>query len=119
MKTICHIGPGQPVHHMRIFHRICWSQVKAGYRVAMIAHQDAETHNDGMHIHDLGRLRNATLRWNLWSRLQRNFKAYFMARHMQADLRLTLMTAPEAKPLAASKVAVWILNSSTTPAGGM
>jgi len=86
MKTICYIGPGQPAHHMRTFHRFCWSHAQAGHRVELIAHADGETHECGVHIHDLGALGSSSLGWHPWSRFVRNVKAYFLAVRTRADL---------------------------------
>lgn len=86
MIKICHIGPGQDTDHIRIFHRFCWSQARAGHRVELIAHGDGGAHDGAVHIHDLGAIRPPTLRWNLWSRLVRNVKAYFLAIRTHADL---------------------------------
>jgi glycosyltransferase involved in cell wall biosynthesis len=87
MKKICHIGPGQPVHHMRIFHRFCWSMAEAGHHVELIAHDEGDAQDCGrIRIHDLGPLGSSTLRWKLGSRIARNLKAYCLAVRTRADL---------------------------------
>jgi glycosyltransferase involved in cell wall biosynthesis len=87
MKKICHIGPGQPVHHMRIFHRFCWSMAEAGHQVELIAHDEGDAQDCGaILIHDLGPLGSSTLHWKLGSRLARNFKACLLAFRTRADL---------------------------------
>jgi glycosyltransferase involved in cell wall biosynthesis len=86
MLKICHIAPGHRAHHMRIFHRFCWSMVKAGHQVELIAHAESDIQKDGIHIHDLGVLGQPTLRWNLWARFSRNLKAYALAVRTQADI---------------------------------
>lgn len=86
MKKICHVAPGQRAHHMRIFHRFCWSMAKAGHQVELIAHAEGDTQEYGVRIHDLGALGQPTLRWNLWARFSRNLKAYTLAVRAHADI---------------------------------
>ncbi len=86
MKTL-HLAPGHWAGHMRIYHRICGSLADAGHKVELVAHPAEIDYLDPrVQLHSLGPLGRATLNWRLAKRLQRNWRAYQLALHSDADL---------------------------------
>lgn len=97
----CHIAPGQPAHHMRIFHRFCWSLAKAGYEVMLLAHTDGQTtDNSNIYFHNLEEVYTYTisLKWRLGDRIRRNIKAYRQA--LNSGAHLYIFYSPEFIPWA-------------------
>lgn len=86
LVSTCHIAPGHRVHHMRIYHRFCYSLLDAGYKVSLIAHADESIdEKDGLQLMLLDSYA-PNWKWRLKERWMRNSQAFRWALSCDADL---------------------------------
>jgi glycosyltransferase involved in cell wall biosynthesis len=84
---VLHMAPGHWAGHMRIYHRVCMSLVKAGYKVELAAHPlDGERLDAGIQFRSLGSYGPPSLLLGLPERFQRNRCLYRLALRSGADL---------------------------------
>lgn len=97
-----HIGTGHIKHDVRIYHRICLSLAKHGYKVTLLAHPDGQPNNedDGIDFQSLGSLPPVLLKWNLLKRWRRCFVAYRIAFRASKDVDIFHFYSPEFIPWA-------------------
>lgn len=97
VKT-CHIAPGQTAHHMRIYHRFCWSLAKAGHEVMLLAQADGQPTDNNIDFHNLEEAYTISLKLRLRARIRRNIRAYRQA--LNSGAHFYIFYSPEFIPWA-------------------
>jgi glycosyltransferase involved in cell wall biosynthesis len=97
--AVCCIAPGHRAHHMRVYHKICRALAEGGFKVSLIAHDDAERDDGRVTLRPLGTAYRNYFTLNVLTRLSRSAQAFAIARRSGAVL--FIYHSPEFIPWAA------------------